>query len=528
MSRIGLHGAVASGRRALLLGIGLSAAGCGLLVGAKEITLSANGTGGGGGMAAGPGGAGGAAGTGGGMGGYGGAGGGCFSCFDPRWVQDFRGMGEQIINDVAVDSYGNVVIVGSFEQTGTFTGPCEVGGPCEVTSNGGKDLFIIKLDEDGKVLWGKLVGDADPTRDEEATDIIIDNNENIIVAGIFKGSIDFGGGVLTSASTTTYDIFLAKFDPNGQHIWSTRFGDASNQFASDITFDSPSSSGDIILTGYYQGTIDFGGGNLPSTADFNTFVTRITASGVHSWSQSFGASGNQLGLGAATDAGDNIIIVGRFDGTINFGGPDHIAAGTTDLFIAKLTPSGSYTWSKSFGDSVELQEARAIAVNSQDDVLITGRFAGTLDFITGDNHQLVSTGSYDSFITKLSGTDGNAIWSRSFGGAGDQVGDGIALFGDDEVYITGSMSGTATFAGQDLVSEGGLDMYIIRYGPNGTELCGTRYGDSASQTGTALAVHGIDIIAVGNHQGTVDLGCMTTATSAGGNDALIAKLRIPF
>lgn len=528
MSRIGLHGAVASGRRALLLGLGLSAAGCGLLVGAEEITVSLNGTGGGGGMATGPGGTGGIGGTGSGMGGSssgsGGMGGSaCFDCLEPVWVQDFTGSGQQFVNDVATDAQGNVIVVGTYEETPTFSGTCDMSAPCPVPSAAGADLFIFKLTASGTALWGKVAGNADPLHVQSATGIAVDSAGNVIVAGKFQGSIDLGGGPLSSASATTNDIFVAKLDGGGNHIWSKRFGDASEQFVRGVAVDS---GGNILLTGYYQGSFDFGGPTLTNAGGYDMFVAKLNPDGTHAWSKNFSAAGDQRGYSIAVDGSNNVLLTGRFDGSFNLGGGMLNAAGTTDLFVGKLDAAGAYVWSQDFGDAGGVQEGRRIAASPTGDALVTGLFTGTLDFATGNTPLLTSLGTYDAFVTKLSATNGEAIWSRSLGAAGDQTGEGIAAGTNGDVFVTGSMSNTPTFAGQELASAGSIDMYIIRYSSSGTELCGTRYGDTMSQAGTSIAVSPSgDIIAVGSHQGTVDLGCMITATSAGGDDALIARLR---
>src|SRR6185503_6710856 len=106
----------------------------------------------------------------------------------------------------------------------------------------------------------------------------------------------------------------------------------------------------------------------------------------------------------------------------------------------------------------------------------------------------------------------------------DQFGGGIGVDAMGNVFVTGSMTDTVTFAGKPLASEGATDMFVIKYGAGGNEICGARYGDAMDQTGAGLAVLSTgDVVVAGNHHGTVDLGCMMTATSKDLNDALVTK-----
>ena len=119
----------------------------------------------------------------------------------------------------------------------------------------------------GKHLWSKCFGDGS---DQYAIAVAVDASRNLIVAGYFEGTLDFGGGVLTSAGAN--DIFVAKFGSDGAHLWSKRFGDGSDQAASAVAVDA---SGNVIVTGVFRGTVDFGGGGLTSAGVEDIFVAKF-------------------------------------------------------------------------------------------------------------------------------------------------------------------------------------------------------------------------------------------------------------
>lgn len=95
---------------------------------------------------------------------------------------------------------------------------------------------------------------------------------NVLVAGFFKGAADFGGGPLASAGGA--DVFLAKLAPTGEHVWSKRFGDGSDQVVAAIASDV---TGAVLVGGYFAGGIDFGGGLLlAESAMSDAFVAKFS------------------------------------------------------------------------------------------------------------------------------------------------------------------------------------------------------------------------------------------------------------
>jgi hypothetical protein len=124
------------------------------------------------------------------------------------------------------------------------------GGP--LLSAGQSDIVAAKLDAAGKHLWSKRFGDGDP---QHGYSVATDGAGNVVLTGLLYGTVDFGGGPLTSAGGS--DIFVAKLDAFGNHVWSKRFGDASTQFGASVAVDSP---GNVLL----YGTVDFGGGPVPN------------------------------------------------------------------------------------------------------------------------------------------------------------------------------------------------------------------------------------------------------------------------
>jgi hypothetical protein len=119
----------------------------------------------------------------------------------------------------------------------------------------------------GKHLWSKRFGN-DST--QAANAVAVDASGAAIIAGYFRGLVDFGGGELASAGG--WDIFVAKFGSNGAHLWSKRFGDGDYQSFCSVAVDA---SGNAIVTGFFRGAVDFGGGALTCAREEDIFAAKF-------------------------------------------------------------------------------------------------------------------------------------------------------------------------------------------------------------------------------------------------------------
>jgi hypothetical protein len=217
----------------------------------------------------------------------------------------------------------------------------------------------------------------------------------VLVTGDFGGTVDFGGGPLTSAGAG--DIFVAMFSGvNGAHLWSQRFGGITGDAGRGIAADG---TGNVLVTGYFLGTVDFGGGALTSAGIDDIFVAKFSGvDGAHLWSQRFGGTSTDVGTGLAADGSGNVLVTGFFSGTVDFGGGPLTTAGGNDIFVAKLSGvDGAHLWSQRFG-STGADVGLGLAADGSGNVLVTGFFQGTVDF-GGD--VLTSAGGDDIFVLKL-------------------------------------------------------------------------------------------------------------------------------
>jgi hypothetical protein len=385
--------------------------------------------------------------------------------------------------------------------------------------NGSLSDGCEKQGSDIKHIWSKSFGGSGV---DEGKSISVDSSGNVYITGYFRSpTIDFGGGALTNAGGScgsSYpcpaDIFLAKFDSNGNHLWSKRFGGSNWDESLSVSIDS---SGNVYITGYFGSSyIDFGGGVLNGPG---IFLAKFDSDGKHLWSKSFvGGTGKSVSV----DSSGNVYITGNFESsTIDFGGGALTNAGWYDIFLAKFDSNGNHKWSKRFGGSSD-DWGNSVSVDSSGNVYITGYFSSsTIDFGGG---ALTNAGGADIFLAKFA-SDGTPLWSKRFGGSGNDYGQSVSVDSSGYVYITGYFnSSTIDFGGGALTNAGYSDIFLTKFDSNGNHKWSKRFGGSSDDWGNSVSVDSSgNVYITGNFESsTIDFGG-GALTNAGGYDIYLAK-----
>ena len=232
------------------------------------------------------------------------------------WAKGFGSTAYDNATAVAVErSTGDVVI------TGKAGGPINLGGG--LTSNGG--VFVSKYSGvDGSYKWAKVL--AANTGNGIAVD---PTTGNVFVTGGFTGSVDFGGGAITTPWQQNGGMFLASYGPSGNYLWAKACG-ANGDAGNAVSVDG---SGNVAFTGTAAGAIDFANTGIPTQAD-GFIVASFTTSGSYRWDKRGGTS---WGNGIACDSLGHLLTTGSFDYTVDFGGNSLAAAGMPDGFVAQYT-----------------------------------------------------------------------------------------------------------------------------------------------------------------------------------------------
>ncbi|MDI1427899.1 hypothetical protein [Polyangium sorediatum] len=351
------------------------------------------------------------------------------------------------------------------------------------------------------------------------TDIAIAPDGNIVIAGAFGGTIDLGDGPL--ASTGSLDILLAKLTPKGEVVWAKRFGDAALQQANAVAIDK---DGAIYVGGRVLGAVNFGSGVLTSAGSGDAFLAKFDADGGPVWSKLFGDTALQEVRAIAMTKANQVIVAGNFAGNIALGGAQLASAGSNDIFLAKFDETGFHAASRRIGGQ-GADEFRAIAVNTNDEVVITGVFSSTLELIAGNT--LTSKGGLDVFAAQLSPTFA-PIWANAWGDAATQQAFDVAIASNGDVLLTGAFEGALNFFGQTIKTDAVASraLYVTRIAGTGDSVVWAKaIGDAtAFVTQASLAVGTADQLALaGTFQGGMDFGGGPLMAADAG-DLFFAKL----
>jgi uncharacterized delta-60 repeat protein len=379
------------------------------------------------------------------------------------------------ISAISVLSDNSIVVTGYFEDTATF-GPGE-GNETVFSSADNYDIFIARYNSDGMLNWARRAGG---TKYDRGYAISALSDDSLALSGYFVDTATFGKGegnetVLTSASVYRYEIFIARYNPNGTLNWAKRAGGTRGDLGRAISV-LPDDS--IIVTGAFKDTATFGPseGNetvLTSEGDNDIFIARYNPNGALNWARRAGGTNSDGGQAISVLSDDSIVIIGVFWSTATFGsgeGNETVLSFADDFntFIARYNPDGTLHWARRAGGT-EFDCGHAISVLSDDSIAVTGRFLDTATFGPGEGNEteLSSAGQVDIFIARYN-PDGTLHWARRAGGTNYDRSYAISLLSDDSIVLSGSFEGSTTFdpgeANETMLSSAGdRDIFIARY-----------------------------------------------------------------
>jgi hypothetical protein len=338
-----------------------------------------------------------------------------------------------------------------------------------------------------------------------------DSDGNAIIVGDFWGSIDFGGSKLTSAGDR--DIFIAKFNRSGTCLWSRRYGDQLEQVGVGVDTDANDS---IFIASSFNGSLDFGGAVLVSRGRYNVALAKLDNDGRHLWSKSFGDSQYHVAECIAVAPAGWVVVAGRFQGCVDFGGGDLKSESTqTDIFLAAFSSDGGLIWARRIGGEHE-QQTRSIAIDADGNIGLVGVFKGSISFGSLLLTEERST-DYCGFLAKFDRL-GNALWCKRFGDPSVEQGSVVSFDrANGDILTAGFMRNKLPRE----TSNGSSSVCLFaRYDPSGVLRWSRAFGTQASATSLSVAADG-RILLTGCFQGTIDFG-LGPLVSAGGYDVFAA------
>lgn len=441
---------------------------------------------------------------------------------DPGWARSAGGLKNEQNNCMATDSAGNVFTAGFFNSPSLIIGNDTL---INADSSGNtNDIFIVKYDSFGNVLWASSAGG---TGVDGAYGMSVDRSGNLLISGAFYGdSISFGGITLANSRTTgiSSDLFIVKYDPAGNVLWANSAEGVSWETANNVCTDP---SGNVIITGYFESpTIIFGNDTLSNAGARLIFVVKYDPMGNVLWANSYAATSNGNSFGIAADSVGNIIVAGHFNASGMFGTFNLINQGYEDVYTMKLNANGTVLWAKSAGGSSS-DFPNYTCTDAAGNIFIAGFFRSssiTFGTITLTN---VGTASNDIFIVKYDSL-GNVMWAKSEGGMDNDYGYGISTDANGNAYLIGYFnSSILNFGSYTLNNNGGVDVFCAKYDAAGNIRWAIGAGGTGSDFGGAVSTDQQGNIFVAGDFTSPDItfGATTlTNTTTGTSDLFLFKI----
>ena len=411
------------------------------------------------------------------------------------WAQHTTGTDMVQVQAVAADAFGNVYTAGCVTRVSNSTGPYTLSAGSQTytrPASAGGFSYLIKYNGAGQALWIRTM--------DWVSKILMatDAAGNLFMAGQFNSSTLKLGNItvnMNGATSWAESPFLAKFDSSGSAIWARvpQLGNTLQMNLCEGRADALTTDnlGNVIFTGNYKASsISFDGKTLnnsfstPSAYRSNAFIVKYNSSGAVQWAQQVAGSNWQIGCaGAATDAAGNVLIGGKFfAGTISLGSfslSNH-DSNSMDVFVAKLSPAGTFLWANRAGGNY-YDVLNGAATDAAGNLYICGHTqSNPANFDAFTTHMKGGSIASDIFLAKYDNVTGACRWVRSEGGSCVDNAGSVVTFGNDHVYLAGSMGSgnthTSTFGSFTVANP---NNFIVQYDTAGTALCVHAYDPEA-------------------------------------------------
>jgi hypothetical protein len=374
-----------------------------------------------------------------------------------------------------------------------------------------KEIFLADYEPKLSFKWEKGIGNDIASGGHQALAQDTDQDGNIYVTGYFTDAISFSGNSLTSEGGR--DIFIAKYDRNGNALWAKRAGGSGEDRGLGIKYHE----GMLYITGSFEATATFrtphqpGQNQLVSDGMKDVFLWKIRSlDGITFWQKRFGGDQNDEGASVYL-VGSEVFVTGYFSDEINFNNtndpyPNQITSlGMEDIFVAKYNTSSSLIWAIRSG-GVGSDEGKSIFVN-EFSIYLGGSFEQSVSF--GAGIEIISAGESDGLLARLNPANGALFWVKRMGGVGTDEVTSLA-FESGDVFVTGFFEQSANFLTPSnmslnpLVSAGLRDIFIAKYNSLGVFLWRSRAGGTQNDLGTGIAVKNSKVYITGNFRGVIN------------------------
>ena len=344
------------------------------------------------------------------------------------WVRQFGGVGADSALAGAVDTFGNLYVVG--QSPGDLPGRLSVGGV--------SGAFVRKYSGYGDELWSRQFGTQVSAI---ANGVAVEAAGNVYVAGQVEGALPgqphFGYN----------DAFVRAYDSSGKELWTRQFGAEGGDFALDVAVDQ---EGGLYVVGWSSRDVPRPG--RPSAVEMIAFARKYDREGINIWDVRFGGSSFARANSAGVDEAGNLCVSGWIRGAL----PGQAQVGETDPFVRKYDRDGIEVWTRQFGTDDE-DRAEAIDVDGDGNLYVVGWTLGRFPGQAGLGEQDIFART-DAFVTMFD-SDGRELWTGQFGTKEPQLSKGVVADDSGNLYVVGQTSGP--IFGES--HYGTMDAFVVKF-----------------------------------------------------------------
>ena len=385
--------------------------------------------------------------------------------------------------------------------------------------------------------WAHGLGDVKYDHGQAVT---LDNSGNVYLAGTFQDTVDFdpGTGTTNLISSNEEDGYIQKLDSSGKLEWVKPITSTGEIKIEDMIRDK---AGNLYITGSFSGKADFDPGNgvkyiTAKGGSFDIyyiFIAKLNASGNLVWAKAMkGNNGIGTGRAIAVDQAGNVYLSGDFIGKVDFdpgsGSRELTSNGDSDIFVQKLSSSGSLIWAHAIGGS-DFDQSLDITLDTKGNVYFTGFFSKTVDLNPGGNvDKVTSNGKDDAFLIKLN-SNGQYQFGYKMGSAKIDIGRSLFSNGQGKLFLMGSFGETVDFdpgtGTNKLTAKGDADIFIQQINTKGElEWLKAIGGPSFDAVNQATMNSNGDIFLTGEYEDSIVFDNGAKLVSNGSKDVLMVKI----
>jgi hypothetical protein len=391
-----------------------------------------------------------------------------------EWARKAGGNGSDKAYSLDIDTLGNILMIGYFNGS-VF----DLNGVSLSSTTSQYDYYLAKFDSAGNLIWARQgIGNGE----DMGFDVVTDKDNNVITTGSFGNFSGNGISIDTVllSNSGMGDLFLAKYNANGDLLWALKEGDAAREWGRSVDVDY---LGNIYLCGNFKdGSTNLGGTVISNAGGYGYFVCKYDPFGNMLWYKTGNTPAFELVRNiVVTPETGNVYVFGDYNGiSISMDSVQLFNAdeGARDNYLYKLDTYGNVLWGRSIGGIAE-ERGNYCTIDFRENVYVTGMYRSAECFIGSDTVFNNNVFQGDTYLAMFN-YNGVYEWSQSINGDGEEIAYSITTDTSDFIFLAGYFSSTVMNIGnQNVSSNGSYDLFVAKFDYQG----GFHWADGVGGTG---------------------------------------------